>query len=190
MPAKRKTNEQLTKLKQLSEIHTGYIVAKAEMRALIEAEFETRLRDWELKESRAMNEAKRLGIPQTDIGRAVGTSNWDTLKAKYALTAFDFVESTLSMSWEIHGHEPFSDGVSKGTVTVTNWDDNGEILPLVVEWNYFIVGANQAGLGNYPDSVQMIRDNIVSTQDSARLAFFDAKVAEIEQAIARHNGIG
>lgn len=93
MPPKKLTPIQTAKLRTLESVHADYVSAKATLRAEVEAQFEQRLRDFELRESRLMNEAKQAGVPKTVIGRAVGLANWEVLEAKYSLTAEEFLKS-------------------------------------------------------------------------------------------------
>jgi len=88
---KHYTPTQSAKLTQLRQLHADKIIFNATVEAEIRATIEQKSRDFELRESRMMNEAKALGVPKTEIGRAVGLANWSILEAKYALTADEFV---------------------------------------------------------------------------------------------------
>lgn len=92
---------QQAKLAQLSALHGQYVLAKAELRAKVEAEYQNKLRDFELRESRLMNEALILDIPKTVIGRTIGSANWSTLKAKYELTSNEFVQREQLPQFEL-----------------------------------------------------------------------------------------
>lgn len=82
--------EQQAKITQLAAAHTQYVLAKAELRAKVEAEYQNKLRDYELRESYLMNEALNLNVPKTVIGRTIGTTNWHTIAERLSLTADEF----------------------------------------------------------------------------------------------------
>lgn len=92
MGGKRKLSpEQTAKVGTLTRLHDEYVLARTEMRVRIEEEYRSKLRDYDFRESRLMNEALLLGVPKTDIAAAVKNSHWQTLQDKYALTAGEFV---------------------------------------------------------------------------------------------------
>jgi hypothetical protein len=119
--------QQQAKLNELTQVHAAKITFAAELRSRIEAELAQKGRDYELRESRLMNEAVALGVPKTVVGRAVGLANWNVLAAKYALTADEYIAepvaeqfvvdtqlSTLTVNWY-----EFTDGERiEETVTV------------------------------------------------------------------------
>lgn len=84
--------QQAAKLSQLEGLHAQKVQFNATIEAEIRAQIADKSRDFELRESRLMNEAKALGIPKTAIGRAVGLANWAILEQKYKLTAEEFIE--------------------------------------------------------------------------------------------------
>jgi hypothetical protein len=90
MPRRKYTPSQAAALKHLESIHEAHKVAKATLRRRIEQEFADRLNDFELKKSRAMNEALDLGVAKSDMGRVLGTSHWATLNELISRTADDF----------------------------------------------------------------------------------------------------
>lgn len=83
---------QQAKVANLAAIHSDYVLAKANLRAEIEAAFQQKLRDFELRESRAMNEALNEGVAKSTISQIVSVTNWNSLSDKFALTADEFYE--------------------------------------------------------------------------------------------------
>lgn len=83
---------QAAKLSQLEGLHAQKVQFNATIEAEIRAQIADKSRDFELRESRLMNEAKSLGVPKTVIGRAVGLANWAILEDKYRLTSDEFIE--------------------------------------------------------------------------------------------------
>jgi len=90
MPKKIYSPAQLAHLKMVSEIHLKKVKAKALLRAEIEATLNDALNDIALEESRAANEAINAGVTRTDVGRALGTANWESIKNILARTENTF----------------------------------------------------------------------------------------------------
>jgi hypothetical protein len=68
----------------LAAAHLAKVKAKATLRATIEAQLASALNDLAVKESEQANRALIVGVKKADIGRAIGTTNWDTLQAVLA----------------------------------------------------------------------------------------------------------
>lgn len=179
MPPKKLTPIQTAKLRTLESVHADYVSAKATLRAEIEAQFEQRLRDFELRESRLMNEAKQAGVPKTVIGRAVGLANWEVLEAKYLLTADEFLKSLSGSGPDFTLTDRVND---KGfRLVYANWYvlPTGEVVtreenaePWVVESVYNFI--------TYKDSMEVLAPEDVANHDeftkrNLRWAAKDAK---------------
>ena len=124
------------RLERLREKHTEKMVAKANLKAEIEAAYRSKLRDLDFDESRLMNECLLAGVPKSRIGLAVGTQNWDRLNAMYALTEDEFhgeVEPVVS-DWTLDFVEPFagsyvrSDSVPHGLRLTKFYTWKGSVL--------------------------------------------------------------
>lgn len=89
MPRRKYTPQQAAALALIEEIHQEHVNAKATLRREIEQAFDDRMTDREIKKSLAMNAALAMGVAKTDIGRAIGTSNFETIKNLLARTAGD-----------------------------------------------------------------------------------------------------
>lgn len=103
MPRRKYDTKQSAILDALGSVHEEHIVAKARLRAEIEAAFKDRMTDYEIKKSRLMNEALGAGVAKTDIGRRIGTSNWDTLHSLLSRTADDYAAVTAKPEWSYDG---------------------------------------------------------------------------------------
>lgn len=93
MPAKKYTPQQQAELDLLTAVHLEKVKAKAVLRATIEAQLADALNDLSIKESQQANRALDAKITKTDIGRALGTANWQTIEAILARTAGDLTAS-------------------------------------------------------------------------------------------------
>lgn len=74
------SSEQQVLLNALNAQHKEEINARAEMRAAIEAEYQTKLRDYRLRKAVLMIEGMDAGIPKSALGRAIGTTDWKTIQ--------------------------------------------------------------------------------------------------------------
>lgn len=81
------SSDQQAKLDALAAIHLQRVHQKSSRRLQIETQVREALDALQTRESLAANEALALGVSKTKIGRAMGTSNWDTLSAVLARTA-------------------------------------------------------------------------------------------------------
>jgi hypothetical protein len=79
--------DQREKLDALSAIHLQRVRQRAALRLQVEAQLRDALHGLEIRESRAANHALSLGVTKTDIGRAIGTSNWETLRKLLSLSS-------------------------------------------------------------------------------------------------------
>jgi hypothetical protein len=100
---------QQDKIRQLHSLHADFVIAKANMKAEIEAAYKLKLRDFELRESRLMNEALGMGIAKTTISAAVAVTNWDALSEKFALTAEEFFAVVEPEQIEATWHGTYGD---------------------------------------------------------------------------------
>lgn len=124
------------KLEQLAGVHKAHVIAKAELRQQIEMALRDKLGDYELRKSRLMNELATMGAAKTDLGRAIGTANWDTIQNLMARTAEDYAidQEAATSLWSREGDtvtvrlvaEPWvgvEGGISGNAVyAVTAWD--------------------------------------------------------------------
>ena len=79
MSRRRYDATQRAALDALAAIHLEKVSSRAAMRLHLEAQLRGALNDLELRESRAANDALASNVTKTDIGRAIGTANWNTL---------------------------------------------------------------------------------------------------------------
>lgn len=78
----------VNKVRALREKRT---TERQSLRERIEAEFQVQLLGLEVELSQAVNEAVvREKVPKTQVQRALGTSNWDSLQKLMSLTSGDF----------------------------------------------------------------------------------------------------
>lgn len=90
MANRKYDHQQQAELNLLSEMHVEHMKAKAVLRSQIQAQLTDALADMEIKKSQQANKALAAKVTKTDIGRAIGTSNWETIEAFLARTARDF----------------------------------------------------------------------------------------------------
>lgn len=103
--------------------HGDLMASRHDMKIEVMMEVQRRLAQKEIAESRAMNEALALGIPKTMIAAAVGTSNWNTLSEKYALTAHEFTAEKVAERAESARGPQFEHDAWAGRLTVNWWED-------------------------------------------------------------------
>lgn len=89
MAGRRYTPAQKAAIGLLQQVHMEKVQARATLKMQIEAAFKDSLVDIGIRESQAANAALAAGITKTDIGRAMGTANFETIKAVLARTAGD-----------------------------------------------------------------------------------------------------
>lgn len=87
-------------LRQLTEIRKEEVLAKATLKAEIEARYREELAAIRYRMSRAANQAKEAGASATRIGRAIGTSNWDTIRSLLDLSAAEFAPTPSQRAHE------------------------------------------------------------------------------------------
>ena len=76
----RISSQQATYIAALNAQHKEEIVARAEMRAAIEAEYHLKLEGYRQRKAMLMIEALDAGIPKSQLGRAIGTTDWKTIQ--------------------------------------------------------------------------------------------------------------
>ena len=89
MAGRKYSPQQQAELDLLAAVHLEKVRAKAVLRATIEAQLADALNDLSIKESQQANRALASKVTKTDIGRALGTANWETIESVLARTAGD-----------------------------------------------------------------------------------------------------
>lgn len=67
-------------LDALQERHTAYMVAKATIEAELKRELETRINSIRQSRNMALRLAAEAGVPKSQLGKAIGTSNYRTVQ--------------------------------------------------------------------------------------------------------------
>lgn len=86
MPRRKYNAAQEAGLEFLASIHVKHTLARAHMRAEIERQYEVKLADFEMQKSKEMNRLLAMGVSKSDLGRSIGSQNWDTMKRLLALS--------------------------------------------------------------------------------------------------------
>jgi hypothetical protein len=73
-------------LDALSEKHLAYTIAKATIEAQLKQELAERLSSYKTERDMALRLACEAGVPRTQLGKAIGTSNYATVQEILALT--------------------------------------------------------------------------------------------------------
>lgn len=73
-------------LDALAEKHTAYTIAKATIEAQLKQELAERLSSYKQERDMALRLACEAGVPRTQLGKAIGTSNYATVQEILALT--------------------------------------------------------------------------------------------------------
>lgn len=73
-------------LDALSEKHTAYVIAKATIEAQLKQELAERLSSYRQERDMALRLACEAGVPRTQLGKAIGTSNYKTVQEILAAT--------------------------------------------------------------------------------------------------------
>lgn len=94
--SKRLSADQRSALLDVERIHEEYIDARRRLRKEVEARFEADLLTIRVRESMAANKAIQLGVAKTTVGRAFGTSDFNTINERLALTAEEFAAADVS----------------------------------------------------------------------------------------------
>lgn len=92
------TQEQRNALQVLIALHGQKVHQKAVIRAQVEAEIAERIEKLSIKESRAASEAFELGVTKTDIGRAIGTSHWQTIQDTIMRTTLEVADLAVGIA--------------------------------------------------------------------------------------------
>lgn len=100
MPRRTYNPAQRVPLDRLGALHRDYIMERATIRERIQREYEAQLQKLMILKSQAANEAIRAGVAKTDIGRAVGTSNWETINELLSLTAGDWAVKDATIPFD------------------------------------------------------------------------------------------
>lgn len=95
MAGRKYTPQQRAELDLLAAVHMEKVKAKAVLRATIEAQLADVLNDLSIRESQQANRAFAVKVTKTDIGRALGTANWETIEAVLARTAGDLTAADM-----------------------------------------------------------------------------------------------
>lgn len=127
MPKRKYDTQQQAELDLLAAIHEEKVMGRAVIRRRIEAELRDALNDLELKESAQANKCMALKVTKTDIGRAVGTANFDSINAMLARTSLDvaperFIDEVtrFTFSRSEDGHDNI---IVKVNMAGQDWDD-------------------------------------------------------------------
>lgn len=67
-------------LDALVEKHRAFVIAKATIEAEMKAELAERLSSFRLERDTALRLAEEAGVPRTQLGKAIGTSNYRTVQ--------------------------------------------------------------------------------------------------------------
>lgn len=67
-------------LDALSEKHRAFVIAKATIEAELKEELAERLSSFRLERDTALRLAEEAGVPRTQLGKAIGTSNYRTVQ--------------------------------------------------------------------------------------------------------------
>jgi hypothetical protein len=73
-------------LDALAEKHLAYTIAKATIEAQLKQELAERLSSYKSERDMALRLACEAGVPRTQLGKAIGTSNYATVQEILALT--------------------------------------------------------------------------------------------------------
>jgi len=121
--ARRNYNpDQKAEMGLLESIHLEKVTRKAKIRQEIEDAMRDRLVEIELRESMQANACLNAGVSKTDIGRAVGTANFETIKNMLARTkndksSADFVPASEWAQYVEYQPHPTDPGLSRMLVT-------------------------------------------------------------------------
>lgn len=84
------SREQQFELNVLRDIHAEIALKRSTLRAQIERELEKQMTALYARQSRQANTCINAGVSKTKVGRAIGTSDWATIKRVLDLTANEF----------------------------------------------------------------------------------------------------
>lgn len=103
-------------LDRVARAHTAYKVARDKMYAELEAELEVKLSSYTTERNTAVKLADLAGVPRTQIGKALGTSNYRTVQ-----DLLEEAEATVSVS-EGENNNWFVTSCGDGTYDLTITD--------------------------------------------------------------------
>jgi hypothetical protein len=87
-------------LDALAEKHLAYTIAKATIEAQLKQELAERLSSYKTERDMALRLACEAGVPRTQLGKAIGTSNYATVQEILALTLVpEHVSSSGNGKW-------------------------------------------------------------------------------------------
>jgi hypothetical protein len=89
-------------LDTLSEKHLAYVIAKATIEAELKNELTERLSSFKSERDIALRLADQAGVPRTQLGKAIGTTNYRTVQEVLEATeAFMQSENAVDGKWSI-----------------------------------------------------------------------------------------
>ena len=89
-------------LDALSEKHLAYTIAKATIEAQLKQELVERLSNYKNERDTALRLACEAGVPRTQLGKAIGTSNYATVQEILALTeVVEHVSENSNTKWSM-----------------------------------------------------------------------------------------
>jgi len=89
-------------LDALAEKHTAYMIAKATIEAQLKQELAERLSSYKQERDMALRLACEAGVPRTQLGKAIGTSNYATVQEILALTEVaEHVSNSGNGKWSL-----------------------------------------------------------------------------------------
>lgn len=111
-------------LRMLTEARKDETVLKNTLRAQLWAEYQKRLQAARYRTSRLANKARAQGATNAAIGRAYGTSNWETVKKLLTITEGEFIEGAAAVE-EIRKGWEWNEATR--VVTVHEWLDRVDL---------------------------------------------------------------
>jgi hypothetical protein len=88
-------------LDALAEKHVAYTIAKATIEAQLKQELAERLSSYKQERDMALRLACEAGVPRTQLGKAIGTSNYATVQEILALTEVVEHSSSGNGNWSL-----------------------------------------------------------------------------------------
>lgn len=88
-------------LDALAEKHLAYTIAKATIEAQLKQELAERLSSYKSERDMALRLACEAGVPRTQLGKAIGTSNYATVQEILALTEVAEQSASGNGKWSL-----------------------------------------------------------------------------------------
>lgn len=89
-------------LDTLSEKHLAYTIAKATIEAELKNELTERLSSFKSERDIALRLADQAGVPRTQLGKAIGTTNYRTVQEVLEVTeSFMHTEGSVDGKWSL-----------------------------------------------------------------------------------------